>query len=99
MDIDVPNYVDISYTAQCYIKRSANDPDPIVECLITKIEENPGCYFRVSLTPEETLLLKTTGNSPMDPSPYVYDIIIKDTAEQIIRIVEGYAWVHPGVTL
>lgn len=99
MDVEIANYVDVSYSACCYIKKSANDPEPVVQGLITKIEENPGCYFRVSFTPEETLLLKTTGISPMELSQYVYDIIVTDSSNQIIRILEGYAWVSPGVTI
>lgn len=99
MDVTIVNYVDVDYEALCYIKKSANDPQPIVNCTITKLVVGTGCKFRASLTAAETLLLKTRGISPMDHEQYVYDVIVKDTSGQIVRILEGYAWVSPGVSI
>lgn len=99
IEVDVANYVGPSYTALAYIKKSANDVTPYIECTITKVAENPGCIFRVELTAEQTKTFKTTGNSPMEPEPYVYDIIVMDPDNKVVRVLEGYALVYPGVTI
>lgn len=102
--VEVPGIDDPDYTALCYIKKSANDLMPLLECTIVKILPvppaiGPVCYFRVSLTAEQTLTLKTSGVSPMNLEQYVYDIIVSDSAGQIVRVLEGYIWVSPGVTV
>ena len=99
IEVDVANYIGSSYTAKAWIKKSANDVVPYIECTVVKVAENPGCIFRVELTAEQTKSFKTTGNSPMEPEQYVYDIIVMDPDNKIVRVLEGYAWVHPGVTI
>jgi len=99
VNITLLGYADLSYTALCYIKRSANDPLPVATPLITKIAENPGCIFQVSLTAEETLSLLTKGNSYADTERYVYDITIRNPNDRVVRILNGYVLVSPGVTI
>jgi hypothetical protein len=97
--ITLVGYTDLSYTALCYIKKSANDPLPVVTPLITKITEDPGCVFRVSLTAAETLALLTKGASYADTERYVYDITVRNPEGRVVRILEGYVFVSPGVTI
>jgi len=96
--ITLVGYTDFSYTAVCSIKRSARDADPVVECTITKILENPGCKFKISLTADQTLLLVTKGDSYANLERYVYDILIRNPNSKIVRILEGYIFVSPGVS-
>lgn len=99
VNVTLVGYTELSYTALCYIKRSANDPLPVVTPTITKILENPGCKFQVSLTGNETLGLITKGNSYADLERYVYDIIVTGPLGQVVRILEGYVFVSPGVSI
>jgi len=96
--ITLVGYTDFEYTAVCYIKKSARDPLPVVECTITKILENPGCKFKISLTADQTLSLVTKGDSYANLERYVYDILIRNPNSDIARILEGYVFVSPGVS-
>lgn len=99
VNVTLLGYTDLSYTARCYIKKSAKDLTPVVTPSITKIIENPGCKFRVSLTGAETLNLVTKGNSYADLERYVYDIVVLNPLGQTVRILEGYVFVSPGVSI
>jgi hypothetical protein len=77
-----------SYTARSQLKRSYKSVSAI-DFTIT-YPNRTGGQIQLNLTDEITALLKY-GN-------YVFDVVIESSSGEIYRVIEGIAFVDPGVT-
>lgn len=77
-----------SYTARSQLRRSYKSVSA-VDFTIT-YPDRAGGQIQLNLTDENTALLKH-GN-------YVFDVIIESSSGEIYRVIEGIAFVNPGVT-
>lgn len=104
LDIAAPDntpYPLQDYIGRCQIRKTAKTSDEaILAEPVVSFPDAPGGKLKLSLTASATDKIPTTGASFIEPSKYVYDVEIEDinNPENVLRIVEGFIYVIPGVT-
>lgn len=78
-----------SYTARAQLRRSYKSVSAVDFTI--SYPDRPGGKIQIYLTDEQTRALKL-GN-------YVFDIIIESSTGEIYRVIEGIAFISPGVTV
>lgn len=82
MDLD-------NYNVKSYIKKSYYSSNNTAEFVVSMAEANTG---KVSLT------LSPQVTSNIAPGRYVYDVLMKDSSNNVTRVLEGIVNVSPQVT-
>lgn len=95
-DDDTPMNIS-GYEFKCRVRESAEDDNFIVEAEPNIISETEGIvefHFR----DEDTSQIDTTGNDYSELNKYTYDILMKNPDGEVLRVLNGYVFVSPGVS-
>ena len=89
-DINGDAYNLTNFTAKSQVRKSYYSSSPTAEFLITINTPSSGVI---------NMSLNSANTSNIAPGRYVYDVIIKDSANTVTRVLEGIVNVTPQVTV